>query len=660
VNAAPDSHPGDGDGDRAPGTEPAREAARGEAVLGAASAADEAEETDGPGWGDGDRSADVAGSAVAAAAAAGWEIFRRVAMSCPVPVFATDPVGRHVFVNPRWSELTGVDPDEALGWGWERAIHPHDLLTVTNQWGRARAGGDGVWVRLRLLRPDGLHRAAILQAVAAAAGAGGARFIGTLTPLPPVPAWPPLGPSVRASRLGVEPGGPGAPTWGAAWTDLPTRQPGPERSALQHQSREPSDEQGPTVPVTLPRPRTGQEPSLPPADRLSGADRDDTHGWGAGPAWDAVRAWPGPHGRDQADSADPRHGDERDDSGPAWWDDATAPDGPSDQRRAGGKPGDDELPAGPHADDPHDLGDTGDLGPADFPPGLSERDRPRERPRRDHLTWDGDRRRATAPDGGDSWPGRADPQSPPTLGGEWRSAIALHGRAVGGHRAGGPNPRGGHLGGSQESRQADHARWAHGGGQGAGHGHGAGATGGGAGRGAGGEGQSGGHGSGDGGHRFDRMPPAECGCLYGELARAEAACRDRERWLTSLLAELPAAVLLADAHSQVVGVNQAYCDLFDLAEAPVDLVGTDCRLLLRPRAGLVDDPAGFADRLDTLLRRRRTLRREAVMFADGRVFERSHLPLVSPDGYRGHLWLYVDVTDRRILDAEIEGLISEL
>jgi PAS domain-containing protein len=156
------------------------------------------------------------------------------------------------------------------------------------------------------------------------------------------------------------------------------------------------------------------------------------------------------------------------------------------------------------------------------------------------------------------------------------------------------------------------------------------------------------------------MPPAECGCLYGELARAEAACRDRERWLTSLLAELPAAVLLADAHSQVVGVNQAYCDLFDLAEAPVDLVGTDCRLLLRPRAGLVDDPAGFADRLDTLLRRRRTLRREAVMFADGRVFERSHLPLVSPDGYRGHLWLYVDVTDRRILDAEIEGLISEL
>ncbi|WP_045877582.1 PAS domain-containing protein [Pseudofrankia sp. DC12] len=647
MNAAPDGHPGDEGGGRAHGVEPAREAVLGEAVLGAAPTADGA--GDSPGWPGGGRPAEV--DEPDADAAAGWEIFRRVAMSCPVPVFAADAVGRHVFVNPRWSELTGVDPDEALGWGWERAVHPHDLLTVTDQWGRARAGGDGVWVRLRLLRPDGLHRAAVLQAVATTAGAGGTRFVGTLTPLPPVPAWPP-GPT--AARLGVKPGGPGGPTWGAEWTDLPTRAAGPERSALRQQSREPSGEQGPTVPVTLPRPRTGQEPALPPADRLGGADHDDTHGWGAGPGWDAVRAWPGADSQDRADRASPGRGDEPGDGGPAWWDD-TAADGPPDPRRAGGVPGDDGPSAGPRAADPHSPDHTGGLGPVSLPPGPSGR----ERPRRDHLAWDGDRRRAAAPDGGDSWPGRVDPQAPPTMGGEWRSAIALHGRAADGHRVGEPDPRRGRLGGGHDNGHGGHARWAHGGGQGASHGTGG--TGDGAGNGTGGEGHDGGHGPGDGGPgRFGRIPPAECGCLYGELARAEAACRDRERWLTSLLAELPAAVLLADAQSQVVGVNQAYCDLFDLAEAPVDLVGTDCRLLLRPRAGLVDDPAGFANRLDILLRRRRTLRREAVMFADGRVFERSHLPLVSPDGYRGHLWLYIDVTDRRILDAEIEGLISEL
>ena len=510
----------------------------------------------------------------------GWSTFRRIAMSCPLPVFATDAVGRHVFVNPRWSELTGVDPDEALGWGWERAVHPQDLLTVTDQWGRARASSDGLWVRLRLLRPDGLHRAAILQAVPSAPGAGGPRFIGTLTPLPPLPLWEPPG----------------------DWADGPAPRP---RLGSQDQSASPARLTGPAEAgaPAVPQPRTGQEPTRPAAARLDGPGADVPDG----PRerdWDDGNAWEGPE------------------SDPAWWDDAAEPgdqfgNGPLHDSLFPDSPAGGELAAADLVADREDRA------------GQEDREHLRGRPRTDHLTWDVNRRRAAAPDGGDSWPSLPGPRVPPTLGSEWRAAIALHARAADGH----PVTPSGHPA------------------AGAGHGR------------ADGPGARVGLGSGGGGRghdRPDRLPPAECGCLYGELARAEAACRDRERWLTSLLAELPAAVLLADAHSQVVGVNQAYCDLFDLADAPVDLVGTDCRLLLRPRAGLVDDPAGFADRLDTLLRRRRTLRRETVMFADGRVFERSHLPLVSPDGYRGHLWLYVDVTDRRILDAEIEGLISEL
>jgi PAS domain-containing protein len=160
----------------------------------------------------------------------------------------------------------------------------------------------------------------------------------------------------------------------------------------------------------------------------------------------------------------------------------------------------------------------------------------------------------------------------------------------------------------------------------------------------------------DGGRR--RRDDA-CDCLFTELGRAEDACLDRERWLGTMLGELPVGVLLADASGGIVAVNQPFCDLFELAESPADLVGTDCRLLLRPLTGIVEDPSGFAARLETLLRRRRPIRGESVMFSDGRVFERSHIPLAGPDGYEGHLWLYVDVTERRILEAETEGLISE-
>jgi PAS domain-containing protein len=131
-----------------------------------------------------------------------------------------------------------------------------------------------------------------------------------------------------------------------------------------------------------------------------------------------------------------------------------------------------------------------------------------------------------------------------------------------------------------------------------------------------------------------------------------------------VLEEVPAAALLADADGLVEAVNQAFCDLFELAESASDLIGTDCRLLLRPLPSLVDDPAGFVSRLEELIRRRRPARREGVMFADGRVFERSHVPVVcgeesSGDSYAGHLWIYVDVTARRILEAETEGLIAD-
>ncbi|WP_242605643.1 PAS domain-containing protein [Frankia sp. Cppng1_Ct_nod] len=141
--------------------------------------------------------------------------------------------------------------------------------------------------------------------------------------------------------------------------------------------------------------------------------------------------------------------------------------------------------------------------------------------------------------------------------------------------------------------------------------------------------------------------------------RVHGACHDRDDRLEILLATLPSSVLMADGDARVVAVNQNFCDLFELADAPADLIGVDCRTVARPVCTLVEDPSGFAARLDLLLRRRRKVRDEEVMFSDGRVFARSHIPVFNGDVYGGHLWLYVDITDRRILEAETEWLISE-
>ncbi|MGF7236037.1 MAG: PAS domain-containing protein, partial [Frankia sp.] len=149
-----------------------------------------------------------------------------------------------------------------------------------------------------------------------------------------------------------------------------------------------------------------------------------------------------------------------------------------------------------------------------------------------------------------------------------------------------------------------------------------------------------------------------CGCMFTELRRVEQGCRERDERFTLLISALPFPILVADGDRRVIAVNEAFCDTFELSVEPADLIGSDCTMLARPMPGLVDDPAGFATRLDTLLRRRAAVMREEVMLADGRVFERSHIPVAEGDAYRGHLWIYVDVTERRILEAETEGLIA--
>ncbi|KQC38982.1 histidine kinase [Frankia sp. ACN1ag] len=518
-----------------------------------------------------------------------WKMFWRIVENCPVAVFATDAIGRHLFVNRPWSELTGLPRDEAVGWGWDRVVHPDDVATVGDHWRRLVTHGDGFSVQIRLVLPGGEARRAIIQTVATSAGDGRRRFVGTLTPAPV--GAPTVGDAASRDTHGLDV--PAHPDSHTGWLTADDA----EHAAVPVESEETAVDLTPFDADFFDEQLLGHElfgqEDVGPEDVLpGGSDRSglfDGLG-GYDPFDDAARAF-----RESAD--DPFH----------WTDAPAGPGEPESPDHTAGANRSADGPADPSPDlDGPVLGHPAGTGhPLSGPPARW----PDADDAVANRRWTVPLPRRPIP--GEPTPGRSAPREIPEdrstsyprgalpPGAEWRAAVVLH----------------------RNEEDDLHPRPAHA----------------------------------DGGH------PAEgCGCLFAEVRRIEEACRDRERWLTTLLAELATAVLIADRDGSVVAVNQMYCDLFDLADSPVDLVGTDCRRHLRPRAGLVDDPSGFAARLDTLLRRRRTLRREPVMFADGRVFERSHIALAAADGYCGHLWLYSDVTDRRILEAEIEGLISGL
>ncbi len=81
-------------------------------------------------------------------------LFESLAQLAPVGIFRTNADGRLVYVNPRWRDLAGLDPAEAVVGDWKRILHPDDrgrlAVELSSFAGGVPSRGEG-----RLMRPDG-------------------------------------------------------------------------------------------------------------------------------------------------------------------------------------------------------------------------------------------------------------------------------------------------------------------------------------------------------------------------------------------------------------------------------------------------------------------------------------------------------------------------
>jgi PAS domain S-box-containing protein len=108
--------------------------------------------------------------------------FRTLAMHAPVGIFHTDERGEGLFVNERWSEITGLAPEEAMGPGWAEALHPEDREWVSARWAEAAAAGREFYEEFRFQRPDGEARWVVATAVGVRDETGAiVGYLGTVT-----------------------------------------------------------------------------------------------------------------------------------------------------------------------------------------------------------------------------------------------------------------------------------------------------------------------------------------------------------------------------------------------------------------------------------------------------------------------------------------------
>ena len=130
---------------------------------------------------------------------------------------------------------------------------------------------------------------------------------------------------------------------------------------------------------------------------------------------------------------------------------------------------------------------------------------------------------------------------------------------------------------------------------------------------------------------------------------------ESENRLKTLITNLQAGILLEDDQRKIILANPIFCKLFGIDAEPELMKGLDCNLMADSTKNYFKFPEVFLTRIQEILQQRETVIAEEITLADGRIFERSYIPLFKDKQYNGHLWSYDDITIKKNYKESLEA-----
>ncbi|MBD2329539.1 PAS domain-containing protein [Alkalinema sp. FACHB-956] len=110
--------------------------------------------------------------------------YASLAAAAPVGIFRTNGSGHCIYVNDRWSQMTGLSREDALGDGWMACLHPDDRAQVIQTWQQQLQHKIPSSTEYRLQHTNGQTLWVFCQAVAEYDTSGQiSGYVGTITDL---------------------------------------------------------------------------------------------------------------------------------------------------------------------------------------------------------------------------------------------------------------------------------------------------------------------------------------------------------------------------------------------------------------------------------------------------------------------------------------------
>ncbi len=109
-------------------------------------------------------------------------LYASLTTASPAGVFQTDLQGHCCYVNDRWSAITGLTREAALGSGWTAALHSADRQWVCDAWQQLVSNSTPFNLEYRFIQPDG-RTVWVLGQAARIVGNNGmvSGYVGTIT-----------------------------------------------------------------------------------------------------------------------------------------------------------------------------------------------------------------------------------------------------------------------------------------------------------------------------------------------------------------------------------------------------------------------------------------------------------------------------------------------
>lgn len=122
--------------------------------------------------------------------------------------------------------------------------------------------------------------------------------------------------------------------------------------------------------------------------------------------------------------------------------------------------------------------------------------------------------------------------------------------------------------------------------------------------------------------------------------------KSAEKVFSSLVNNSLSGILLEDENRKIVFTNQLFCDLFQIPVPPEYLIGADCSESAEQSKHLFKQSEKFVIDINEILKTRAFIS-DNLILVDERVLRREYIPIFIDEVYKGHLWSYTDITEKK-------------